>query len=268
MSLAETPMIWNGQGPVHIGRYDPVNGRPEMGYLVDVHRVGCGTSVLSTTAGRDTTIIPESCSGQRLALKEIETSKSLNVTLTMVQFDSRTLAAAFYGNATEVAGTSVTDEELAELADGDTFFLYHPRVSNVVIKDGASSANTYVEGTHYEIEDADHGRLRLIEHHASYEKPLKVDYEYETYLNTPAFSASNVERGLIFSGINGDGQKQRVIIPRISLAMNGDFNWIVEQAADLSLSGAALFVDRLQTDPRFGPFMRIDSMPDLPVVTP
>lgn len=25
-----TSMIWNGQGPVHIGTYDPVKGRPEM----------------------------------------------------------------------------------------------------------------------------------------------------------------------------------------------------------------------------------------------
>jgi hypothetical protein len=49
-------------------------------------------------------------------------------------------------------------------------------------------------------------------------EPLKVDYSYEGYINIAAFSRTNVEKGIIFSGINGDGQKIRVIIPRISLA--------------------------------------------------
>ena len=50
-----------------------------------------------------------------------------------------------------------------------------------------------------------------------------MDYEYEEFINVAAFSKTNVEKGLIFSGLNGDGQKVRVIIPRISLAMSGDF---------------------------------------------
>lgn len=39
-------IIWDGQGPVMIGRYDPVLGRPDTGYLVDLYRIGCGTSSL------------------------------------------------------------------------------------------------------------------------------------------------------------------------------------------------------------------------------
>lgn len=42
-------MIWDGQGPVMIGRYDPINGRPDTGYLVDLYRIGCGTSSLTTS---------------------------------------------------------------------------------------------------------------------------------------------------------------------------------------------------------------------------
>ena len=33
----------------------------------------------------------------------------------------------------------------------------------------------------------------------------------------------------------------------------------------LTLGGPALYVPGLQTDPEFGPFMRIDTMPDLPI---
>ena len=74
-----------------------------------------------------------------------------------------------------------------------------------------------------------------------------------------------MEKGIIFSGINGDGQKVRVIIPRISLAMSGDFGWISDEASPLTVGGQALYVPELQSDADFGPFMRIDTMPDLPV---
>lgn len=265
MTLASTSMIWNGQGPVIIGTYDPVKGRPEMGYLTNLYSVGCGNSALTTTPGRETEIIPESCSGQRLALKEQETAKSLAVSLTMVQFDSRTLAQAFYGAAVVKEAGTVTNEQLAELQPGDYFFLKNPRSSSVVIEDSTTgTALTYIEGTHYEVSDADHSRYRLLAHPASHVEPLLVDYSYAGFVNIAAFSKTNVERGIIFSGLNGDGQKVRVIIPRISLAMSGDFGWLSNTASPLTVAGQALYVPGLQTDPEFGPFMRIDAMPDLP----
>ena len=263
MTLASKSVVWNGQGPVHIGTYDPVNGRPEMGFLTNLYSVGCGNRTLALTPARETNTIPESCSGQRLPLKVMETGKSLAVSLEMVQFDGRTLAAAFYGAAVaKVAGT-VTDEVLAELQPGDYFFLKNPRSSSVVIEDDAATA--YVEGTHYEVSDADHSRYRLLEHPAGHVEPLKVDYEYAGFVNIAAFSKSSVERGIIFSGVNGDGQKARVIIPRIGLAMSGDFGWISDEASSITLAGQALYVPELAADTEFGPFTRIDLMPDLPV---
>ena len=265
MTLASTSMIWNGQGPVHIGTYDPVNGRAEMGFLTNLYSVGCGNRTLTATPARETTTINESCSGQRLTLKEMETSKSLTVSLEMVQFDGRTLAQAFYGAAVVKAAGTVTEELLPEMQPGDYFFLKNPRSSSVVIEDSTGAPITYVEGTHYEVSDADHSRYRLLAHPAAHVEPLKVDYSYAGFVNIAAFSKSNVEKGIIFSGVNGDGQKVRVIIPRISLAMTGDFGWISDEASALTLGGPALYVPGMQTDPEFGPFMRIDTMPDLPV---
>ena len=261
-----TSMIWNGQGPVMIGTYDPVKGRPEMGFLTNLYSVGCGNRTLTATPSRETTTIPESCSGQRLALKELETSKALAISLSMVQFDGRTLAGAFFGAAVEKPTGTVTEEVLTELEPGDYFFLKNPRSSSVVIEDStAGTPVVYVEGTHYEVSDADHSRYRLLAHPAAHVEPLKVDYSYAGYVNIAAFSKTNVERGIIFSGVNGDGQKGRLIIPRISLAMNGDFGWIADEASELTLGGQALYVPDLQNDPTFGPFARIDLMPDLPV---
>ena len=255
-------MIWSGQGPVLIGTYDPVNGTPEMGYLTNLYRVGCGNRSLTTTPSRETKKIKESCSGQRLDLKELETGKSLEVSLELVQFDARTLAAAFLGTAVAKVGGTVTAEVLPDLAAGDYFFLKHPKVSSVVIEDStAVTPLAYVENTHYVIEDAAHARIKLIAHPAAHVEPLKVDYSYAGYTNIAAFSAANVERGIIFNGVNQDGQHARVIIPRISMAMTGDWSWITEEEATLTLGGSALYVDALQTDPDFGPFMRIDALP-------
>ena len=263
MSIASTSLIWNGQGPVMIGTFDPIKGRPEMGYLTNIYSVGCGNRTLTATPSRETTTLKESCSGQRLTLKELETSKSLQVSLSMVQFDARTLAQAFFGEAVVKQAGTVTDEQLAELKPGDYFFLKYPRSKSVVIEDSTGSPKTYVEGTHYKISDAAHSRYQLIAHPGGHTEPLKVDYSYDGYVNIAAFSKTNVEKGLIFSGINGDGQKVRVIIPRISLAMSGDFGWISDEPSELTLGGQALYVPELQTDADFGPFMRVDVMPDL-----
>lgn len=64
-------------------------------------------------------------------------------------------------------------------------------------------------------------------------------------------------RGIIFNGINDSGQKARLIIPRISLAMGGDFGWISDDAATLELSGEALFVQEMESDADYGGFARI-----------
>lgn len=253
-----TPMIWSGQGPVMIGTYDPVNGRADSGYLTNLYRIGCGTSTLSTSISRNTKDISESCSGQRLTLKQLETGKSMSVSLAMVQFSGRTLAAALFSEAQEKAGGTVTDEQLPLLAPGDYFTLRHPRVSSLVIADSTGGTPlAYVENTHYVVEDALHARCRLIAHPDNHVEPLKVDYTYGAYVNMAAFSRTNVERGIIFNGINQDGQRGRIIIPRIPLALNGDFAWVGNEESTLTLSGNALYVPELDSDDDYGGFARV-----------
>ncbi|MDR2186860.1 MAG: hypothetical protein LBE62_02275 [Azonexus sp.] len=263
MAINDTPFVYSGQGPVMMGRYDPVNGKAESGFLVDLYRIGCGTRTLTTTVSRETTMIRESCSGQRLDLAELETGKSMTVALSLAQFNGRTLAAALFGQVAEQAAGTVTEEPLPPLVAGDYFTTRHPKISSVVIEDSTPSTPiTYVEGTHYTIESAQHARLLLTAHPTAHVEPLKIDYEYEDYLNIAAFTAKNVERGIIFNGLNSAGQNVRVIVPRISLAMNGDFGWINEEEATLELSGSGLFVAELQNDPLFGAFMRVDLLGD------
>ncbi|HRD35069.1 MAG TPA: hypothetical protein PLR02_12520 [Rhodocyclaceae bacterium] len=254
----DTSMIWTANGPIQIGTFDIANGRPDSGYLVDVYRVGCGNSALTTNIARTTKDLQESCSGQRLTLAQLETGKTMSVSLSMYQFSGRTLAAALFGAAVVVESGTVTAEQLPELAPGDYFNLRHPKASAIVIEDStAVTPLVYVAGTHYTVEDADHARCRLIAHPAAHVEPLRVDYAYGGYVNIAAFGAASVERGIIFNGVNQDGKKGRVIIPRIALAMDGDFSWLTNEEATLKLSGAGLYVPELVSDGSYGGFARV-----------
>lgn len=258
MMTKNTPMVWSGQGPVEIGTFDVSRGRPDSGYLVDLYRVGCGNSALTTNLSRSTKPLTETCSGQRLTLKELQTGKTMSVSLAMYQFSGRTLAAALFGDAVEVAGGTVTGEILPALAAGDYFTLRHPKASDIVIKDSTPSTPlSYVEDTHYTVEDADHARLKLIAHPESHVEPVSVDYSYGGYVNIAAFSNTGVERGIIFNGVNQDGQKGRLVIPRISLALDGDLSWITSEEATLTFTGNVLYVPELEGDDDYGGFARV-----------
>lgn len=264
MAGAQTKIIWNGQGPIDFGVYDPVNGSAASGYMTGLYPVGCGNRTLTVSLDTETNTLTESCSGQRLTLAELPGAKSMSVTLTMGQFDARTLARALMGDAVEVAGSTVTGEVLPLLAAGDIFYLKHPRVSSVVITDSTGTPITYVAGTHYEVLDADHGRCRLIAHPGSHIEPVKAAYSYADSVNMAAFSKSNVETAIAFSGVNSFGQKGRLIIPRTSLKLSGDFGWLTDGgASELTLSGQALYAAELQADPVYGGFARVTLMPDL-----
>lgn len=253
-----TPIIWTGRGPVQIGKFDPVAGRADQGYLVDVHRIGCATSSLTTTLAREMREIRETCTTQRMLLDEFEKGKSLTVSLSMLQFSGRELAAALFGAADTRAAGTVTAEQLPVLAPGDYFNLRHPKVSSVVITDSTGGTPlTYVAGTHYEIEDAAHGRCRLIAHPASHVEPVQADYAHGAAVNIRAFSQLNVERGIIFNATNHRGQHARLIIPRINLAMDGGFDWMTEDEATLTLGGGVRYTPELEPDPDYGGFARV-----------
>ena len=259
-------MIWSGQGPIYFGTYDPINGTPEMGYLTNIVRIGCANRSLITTPSRETKNIKESCSGQRLDIAELETGKSLQVKLEMAQFDRDTLARAFYGTSTLAEAGSVTGEAFPTMTDGDYAFLKHPNASSIVLTDSTMSGElpapqTLVADTHYRVIDAGQSVLQMVAL-AGVVQPIKAAYSHTAYGNIAAFTATNVRTGIIFTGRNQDGDKARVIIPSISLAMGGDFNWLSDEESPLAMEGPAFYVPELEGQTEFGPFMRIDGLPE------
>ena len=255
--LLDEKMTWDGQGPVFLGKHDPTNGKPDMAYLVDVYQVGCGTSALTTTPSIETETKRETCTGSRAALSTRIGARELNVGLTAFQFDARTLATAFYGNASAVVTGTVTDEPVAAgVGVGDYIFTRYPNVKSVVLTD--SAAAPLVLDTHYVIEDAATGRIRILALPAA-ATVATIDYSYDPHVHFGIFSTGMVERGLIFTGINSAGQRGRLTLPKVNWAMGGDFGWIGDEDAELQLEGQALFAPQLQFHPQFAPgFGRVE----------
>jgi hypothetical protein len=260
--MSGTPMIYSGQGPVYIGEFDAVNGKAASGYLKNVQAVGCAASVLKTSPTVNKKTIKESCSGQRLPLAKITTEKMLGVELTMQQFDRDMLAMALYGAAAVVAGSTVTGEVFPTVAVGDFVHLKHPGVSSVALKDSAGSPATLTAGTHYSVDSANHGRIKIL-NLASFVQPFKADYTYAGYSNIPAFTLASVTRGIILDAVNtADANKPvRVMIPKVDFDPTSGFDWLTDEEAPITLTGSALYVAELASDGSYGPFMRVDALP-------
>lgn len=251
-------MILTGQGPIYIGTYDPINGKAASGYMVDVQKIGCANTELSTAFTRSTKKIKESCSGSKLDFAEIETEKSAEVVLTMIDVDKNMLATAMGGTLTDVSASTVTGEEFPTVSVGDVVSLKYTDVSSVVITDDASpSPATLVAGTNYVVLSAEHGLVQIT-NLAAFTQPLKAAYSYAAQGNITGFTASSVERGLLYQGVNThDGKNYKLVIPRISFGLDGSINWLSAEEAPVTLRGSMLYVPEFANDTTYGPFMRV-----------
>lgn len=246
-------MIYAGQGPVIFGDVGLVAGRLENQY-----NIGCGVSVLKLNVSRETAEIKESCSGTRGTLVEYEKSKSVEVELELSSFDKRALAQAFYGSLGDIAAGTVTNEAMPTMVVGDLFHTRHPKVSGVVVRDSAATPATLVAGTDYVVEDANYGRIKML-NLGSFVQPLRVDYAYAARQNLKIFQQAGITKGLIFNGVSTiDNSRVRLILPKISFAPTSDFDFLSEDAAPLKLTGKALVADVSASDPVLGPYGVID----------
>lgn len=250
-------MILTGQGAIFMGTYNPTGGLAASGYLTGVTKIGCANSEFSTSFSRSTKKIKETCSGSKNDFAEIETEKSAEVTLTMIDVDKKTLAAALSGTLTSVTGSTVTNEIFPTVAVGENVSLKYTDVSAVVLTDSAGTPATLTLGTHYEITSAEHGIIKILSL-GTLVQPFKAAYTYAAQGNITAFTAASVERGLLYQGINTqDGKKYKLVIPRIAFGLDGAINWISSEESPVTLKGSMLYVPEYANDLVQGPFMRM-----------
>lgn len=251
--MALKQRIIKGQGPLFFGDYDANTGR-----IKNEVRVGCATRVLTLSPSRETDTIKESCTGQALDLAEYETSKSLNISLEMQQFDEAMLAFALYGAATDITGAAVVDEVMPAMVVDGYYHTKHAAISAVSIEDSAGVPATLTLGTHYIIDDANYGRIKIL-NLAAFTQPLTVSYTHASRINVKPFSETGVVKGLIFDGISSvDSSRMRVLLPRISFSPTSEFGLVSDNPVSLTLEGKALLADVNSADPILGPFGNIE----------
>lgn len=248
-----TNMVYVGQGPIFFGDYSQTIHKVE-----NELGVGCANRVLSIALSRETAEITESCSGSRLTLMEYTKSKSVTVRLEMQEFDEFSLALALHGAAATIAGATITNELLPTMVAGGIYHTKHPKISSVVVQDGAGSPATLALGTDYEISQADYGRIKIL-NLGSYVQPFNIDYTYASRVNIKPFSIASVIKSIRFDGIStADNKRVRVLLPRVSFNPTQDFNFLGDEAAVLTVEGKLLLAEIPNADPVLGQFGNIE----------
>lgn len=209
-------------------------------------------NVTLTTNSEDRT---ESYSGNRLQSARLRTSSTAELSLTLNYFDANTLALGLYANVSTVAGGNATAEPLpAGLVAGDVVVLDNPRVSSVVIEDSAGTPATLTEGTHYAIDSADGGVIRILDT-ASFTQPFTADYTYAGGQSAAMFTADPPERYFLLDGINTiDGSRVLAHLYRVQFNPANSIPLINDSFGQLELSGAALFDSEAALDAELGGF--------------
>lgn len=183
------------QGRVYLGKRD-ISGQP-----IDVRSPG---NVADLKLSLKTEVLEhfESQSGQRSLDHRMIKSKSATISLSIEEFTKENLALALYGTAVTSNGGTVTDETLGGIAPviGDRYFLAHPKVSTLVVKDSAATPATLELGTQYTA-DTDFGAIQFLDV-TGLTAPYKASYAYGAVSEIGIFTQPLPERFLRLEGLN------------------------------------------------------------------
>jgi hypothetical protein len=201
------------QGRVYLGKRD-INGLPievrSPGNVADL-KLALKTEVLEHF---------ESQSGQRSLDHRMIKSKSATINLTIEEFTQENLALALYGTHVATASGTVTDEPVGGATPiiGDRFFLAHPKVSTLVVKDSAATPATLTVGTHYTA-DVDFGALQFLDV-TGFTAPFKASYAFGDVSEVGIFTQPLPERYLRLEGLNTAQGNAKVLVELYRVAFD------------------------------------------------
>jgi len=245
-------MRFIGQGKVYVATRDAQGNPGGFRWLFDV-------SQLQLQPKSQTIDHQESHTGRRLTDVHVITQTQMMLQLTLDDWDPENIALALYGTHTQVVSGTVTAEQLpAALVDNDYAMLANPGVSSVVVNDSAGTPVALVEGTDYQITNADLGMIQLL-NTSTFMQPFTVDYSYAQYDKTAAFETSPPERWLRFNGINLAEQSKPIGIDlyRVVLDLPSQIDMINTQVGTFQLGGEALYDSLKEGNTALGQFGRV-----------
>lgn len=240
------------QGRVYLGKRDS-NGR-----ATEVRSPG-NVADLKLSLKTDVLEHYESQSGQRSLDHRMIKTKSATVSLTLEEFTKENLALALYGTSNATTSGSVTDEAIGGAAPvvGDRYFLAHPKVSALVIKDSASTPATLTLGTHYSV-DTDFGAIEFLDLGA-HTAPFKASYTYGEVSEIGIFTQPLPERYLRLEGLNTAQGNARVLVELYRVAFDPlkELTLISNDYNKFDLEGSLLADSTKPYDALLGQFGRI-----------
>jgi hypothetical protein len=240
------------QGRVYLGKRD-INGLPievrSPGNVADL-KLSLKTEVLEHY---------ESQSGQRSLDHRMIKSKSATINLSIEEFTKENLALALYGTHLATTGGTVTDEPVGSATPvvGDRYFLAHPKVSTLVVKDSAGTPATLTLGTHYTA-DTDFGALQFLDT-TGLTAPFKASYAFGDVSEIGIFTQPLPERYLRLEGLNTAQGNAKVLVELYRVAFDPlkELALISNDLNKFELEGSLLADSTKPYDAVLGQFGRI-----------
>lgn len=244
------------QGRVYLGKRDS-NGQP-----VEVRSPG-NVAELKLSLKTDVLEHYESQSGQRTLDHRMVKQKSATVNLTLEEFTKENLALALYGNHTVGNSGSVTDERIGGNIPivGDRYFLAHPKIANLLLRDSSASPRELVMGVDY-TGDLDFGAiqlLRLDDGNMPYTPPFMASYTFGAATEIGIFTQALPERYLRLEGLNTAQGNAKVLVELYRVAFDPlkEISFISDDYNKFELEGSLLADPTKPFDAVLGQFGRI-----------
>jgi hypothetical protein len=240
------------QGRVYLGKRD-INGNP-----IEVRSPG-NVAELKLSLKTDVLEHYESQSGQRSLDHRMIKSKSATINLSIEEFTKENLALALYGTHVATASGTVTDEPIggATPVVGDRYFLAHPKVSTLILKDSTGTPATLTLGTHYTA-DTDFGAIQFLDT-TGLTAPYKASYAFGDVSEIGIFTQPLPERYLRLEGLNTAQGNAKVLVELYRVAFDPlkELALISTEYNKFDLEGSLLADSTKPYDAVLGQFGRI-----------
>lgn len=240
------------QGKVYLGAR-LAGGKPgALRWVGDAPK--CDVALATETESRK-----ESYSGNRLTSAYLQKGTDVTLALTLNWADAENLVLGLYGTAINVSSGTVASETLPSgLVVGDVITLEHGGISDLEITDSAGSPGTLTEGTHYQIESANGGTIKILSL-GSFTQPFKAAYDYTASADVTMFTSAPPERYLLLDGVNTlDNSPVKLRLYRVRFNPLSTLPLINDSFGQIELSGAALYDSEAAADSDLGGFGKIE----------
>lgn len=239
------------QGKIYLG--DNVNGKPR-----NLKWVGDQSS-LNISIEAQFEERKENYSGQRNTSVRLKQGSAVNPELVLRYLTPDNILLGVHGKLNKVAAGTVTAEAFPNnVVANELVVLDKTNISNLVLTDSKTpTATTLVEGTHYEIESAIGGMIKIL-NVTSLTQPIKAAYSNGGSTSVSMLTAQPPVRYLYMEAINTvDGRRAIVHLYKVQINPLSQLPLTSENLADFTLSASCLSDSVNQLDDTLGGYGRI-----------